>query len=155
MVNIRCQSKTYQTDLPRNVCPRNPLHSWRLICISDTNPARQSRKIFNYLNLKECYRIGKKQKLWRSQIYIKLTRSNDDDSRKHPMKYFCLKCHIWWELNNLISHLEFIAQVSVLFSFVLESMQGKTCNRFFTILSRPRWPIDLKLLQVCQFMWIT
>ena len=44
-------------------------------------------------NLKERYRIGKKQKSWRPQIYIKLTQSNDDDSRKHPLKYFCLKCH--------------------------------------------------------------
>ena len=60
--------------------------------------------------LKEQYRIGKKQKLWRSHIYIKLTRSNDDDSRKHPLKYFCLKLHIWWETNSLISRLEFIAQ---------------------------------------------
>ena len=45
----------------------------------------------------------------RSQIYIKLTQSNDD-SWKHPLKYFCLKCHIWWEINNLTSRLEFIAQ---------------------------------------------
>ena len=30
----------------------------------------------------------------RLQMYIKLTRSNDDDSRKHPLQYFCLKCHI-------------------------------------------------------------
>ena len=39
---------------------------------------------------KERYRIGNKQKPWRSQIYIKLTRSNNDDSRKYPLKYFCL-----------------------------------------------------------------
>ena len=62
------------------------------------------------LLLKERYRIGKKQKSWRSQFYIKLTRSNDDDSWKHPLKYFCMKCHIWWEINNLTLRLEFIAQ---------------------------------------------
>ena len=44
-------------------------------------------------NLKERYRIGKKRKSWRSQIYIKLTQSNEDDSRKHPLKHFCLKLH--------------------------------------------------------------
>ena len=47
--------------------------------------------------LKGGYRIGKKKTrkiYFRSQIYIKLTLSNDDDSRKHPLKYFCLKCHI-------------------------------------------------------------
>ena len=43
--------------------------------------------------------------------------------------------------------------VSVLFILILASMQCKICNRFFTILSCPRWPIDLKLLQVCQFMY--
>ena len=89
--------------------------------------------------LKEHYRIGKKQKLWRSQIYIKLTRSNDDDSWKHPLKYICLKCHIWWEINNLTLCLEFIAQWAFLFIFILASMQCKIYNRFFTILSWPRW----------------
>ena len=49
---------------------------------------------------KACYRIGKKQKSWRSQINIKLTRSNDDDSWKHPLIYFCLKLHFWWEINK-------------------------------------------------------
>ena len=42
-------------------------------------------------SLEERYRIGKKQKSWRWQIYIKLTRSKEDESRKHPLKYFCLK----------------------------------------------------------------
>ena len=44
--------------------------------------------------------------------------------------------------------------VSVLFIFILASMQCKICKRFFTILSWPRWPIDLKLLQVCQFVYM-
>ena len=66
--------------------------------------------LWERLCLKEHYRIGKKQKSWRSQIYIKLTRTKDDDSWKHPLKYFCLKCHIRWEINNLTSHLEVIAQ---------------------------------------------
>ena len=39
-----------------------------------------SKKSYKNTTLKERYRIGKKQKSWRSQIYIKLTRSNDDDN---------------------------------------------------------------------------
>ena len=31
---------------------------------------------------------------------IKLARSNDDDSRKQSLKYICLKCHIWCEINQ-------------------------------------------------------
>ena len=64
--------------------------------------------------LKEHYIIGIKQKLWRPQIYIKLTQSDDDDtdSRKYPLKYFCPKFHSLWEINNLISRLEFIARKS-------------------------------------------
>ena len=78
--------------------------------------------------LKERFRIGKKQKPWRSQIYIKLTRSNDDDSWKHPLKYFSLKCHIWWEINNVTSHLEFIAQWAF-YSFLF----WHRCNAKFVI----------------------
>ena len=39
--------------------------------------------------LKERYRIGKKQKSSRSEIYIKPTRSNDDDddSLKYSLKF--------------------------------------------------------------------
>ena len=106
--------------------------------------------------LKERYRIGKKQKSWRSHNYIKLSRSNDDDSLIHPLKYFCLKCHIWWEINNPTSRLELIAQWAFC-SFLF----WHRCNAkflfvivFFTILSWPRWPIDLKPLQVCQFMYV-
>ena len=63
---------------------------------------------------------------WGSQIYIKLTRSNDDDdSRKHPLKYFCMKCHIWWEINNWISHLEFIAQWAFHSFFCLHQSHAK------------------------------
>ena len=78
--------------------------------------------------LKERYRIGKKQKSWRSQIYIKHTRSNDDDSWTHPLKYFRLKCHIWWEINNLTSRLELIAQW-VFYSFLF----WHWCNAKFAI----------------------
>ena len=101
--------------------------------------------------LKERYRVGKKQKSWRSQIYIKITRSNDVGSRNHPLKYFSLNFHIRQEINNLISRLEFIPQWAFI-HFVLASMQCKICNRFFFILLRPRWSINLKLLQVCQYV---
>ena len=83
------------------------------------------------VSLTERYRIGKKQKLW-SQIYIKRTRSNDDESRKHPLKYFFLECHIWWEINNLTSRLEFIAQWAIYsFSF------WHRCNAKFVIFFPP------------------
>ena len=38
-----------------------------------------------------------KNKMVRSQIYIKLTRSNDDDDerKKHPLQDFCLKCYMY------------------------------------------------------------
>ena len=81
--------------------------------------------------LKESYRINKKQKSWRSQINIKLTRSNDDNSWKHSLKYFGQKCHIWWEINNLTSRLELIAQWAFYSLFILASMQCKICNRVF------------------------
>ena len=34
----------------------------------------------------------------------------------------------------------------------IKLMSCKMCKQFFTIFSWTRWPIDLKLLQVCQFM---
>ena len=40
-------------------------------------------------------------------IYIKLTRSNDDDDSWKHLKYFCLTCHIWREIYNLSLRLEF------------------------------------------------
>ena len=62
--------------------------------------------------LKERYRIGKKQKnLKITDLHQTYTRSNDDDNRKHPLKYFCLKFHIFIRnKTNLILRLEFIAQ---------------------------------------------
>ena len=44
------------------------------------------------MHLKERYRIGKKQKSWRSQIYIKLTWSNDDDSLTEMKK---IRVDLW------------------------------------------------------------
>ena len=82
------------------------------------------------------------------QTMIKPTRSNDDDGRKVPLKYFCLKCRIWWEVNNLTLLSERFIQ------FLFASMSCKMCNLFFTTFSWPRWPIDLKLLQVCWIMYM-
>ena len=76
---------------------------------------------------------------------------NDDDSGKHPLKYFCLKFHIWWEINNLIPRLEFIAQwVFYLFLF-RHRCNAKFVIGFSLILSWPRWPIDF---QFCNVTWI-
>ena len=61
-------------------------------------------------HLKECYRIGKKQKSLRSQIYIKFTQSNDDDVENIPGNISVWNVIIWWEIINLIPRLEFIAQ---------------------------------------------
>ena len=54
-----------------------------------------------------------------SQIYIKLTWSNDD-----PLKCFCLKCHIWWEINQTKFPFGVYRSVSVLFNFFLIVMQN-------------------------------
>ena len=85
--------------------------------------------------LKERYRINKKQKSWRSQIYMKLTRSNDDNSRKHPLKYFRLKCHIWWDINNLILRLVLIAQW-VFYLFLFWHWCNAKCVNDFSLFSR-------------------
>ena len=115
--------------LPAKIpCHTNKL--WLVSCSFLLSPLAE--KLFsNIFCLKGGYRIGKKKprkKFLRSQIYIKLTRSNDDDSRKHPLKYFCLKCHIWWEINNLTSRLEFIAQWAF-YSFLF----WHRCNAKFVI----------------------
>ena len=95
----------------------------------------------------ERYRIGKKTKSWSSQIYIKLTPSNDDDNRKHPLKYFCLKFHIWWEMCNL--NLRFIyrsvificlfginvIQCVIGFSLFARDLDGRSISHFYRIVS--------------------
>ena len=75
-------------------------------------------------------------------------------SRKHPLKYFCLNFHTWWEKKKSNFASRVYRSVSALFIFVLAAIKCKVCNQFFTILSWPRWPIDLKLLQVCQLMYM-
>ena len=57
--------------------------------------------------------------LLRLQIYIKLTRSNDGDGRKHPLKYLCLKCRIWWEINKTNFLFGVYCSVSVLLIYIL------------------------------------
>ena len=110
--------------------PRTPFvvkQKWKINVHWSEKKASKQVEYFRIFNpkLKERYRIGKKQKPWRSQIYIKLTWCNDDDSRKYPLKYFCLKFHIWCEINNLISRLEFIAQERfVHFCFGINAMQN-------------------------------
>ena len=81
------------------------------------------------------------------------TRYNDV-SRKHPLKYFSLKCHIWWEINKTYSLLGVYRSVSVSFSFVLNQCHAK-CPISLSLFSRdPDWPIELKLPQVCHFrLW--
>ena len=103
------------------------------------------KKYIHLIGLKELHRIGKSK----NREDHRFTRYSDDDSRKRPLKYFCLKFHIWWEINNVISRLEFIAQWA-LNSFLFWHL----CNAKFVIGSWPRWPIDLKLLQVCQFLYM-
>ena len=119
------------------------------------HPRRTSFVLLNAL--KEHYRIGKKS--WRSQIYIKLTRSNNGDGKKHPLKYLCLKCHIWWEINNLTSRLEFIAQWAfysflfwhrcnakfvVSFSLFSRDPDGRLISNFYRFVSSCIWWITLR-----------
>ena len=52
---------------------------------------------------------------------------------------------IWWEINKTLCVINSIVLIG--------GMQRKMCHRFFTIFSWPRWPIDLKRLQVCHFMY--
>ena len=107
--------------------------------------------------LKERYIIGMKQKSWRPQIYIKLTRSNDDDSRKHPLKYFCLKSRIWWEINNLISRLEFIAQWAFfpIFFWGGASMQWKNVIGFSLFSRDPDGRLISNFYRFVSIWWIT
>ena len=74
----------------------------------------------------------------RSQIYIKLTRSND--SSKYPLKYFCLKCHIWWELNKTYFPFGVYrhkwAFCSFFFVDVLQKMINNYCVLTITVDSR-------------------
>ena len=62
--------------------------------------------------------------------------------------------NIPWNISvrNVTIDEKFYRSGSVLFILILALMQCKIWNRFFTILSWPSRPIDLKLLQVCQFM---
>ena len=80
----------------------------------------------------------------------------DGDSRKHPLKYFCLKLHIL--MRNNLSSFAFGVYRSVSIWFVVFFLHRchAMCNRFwfFTIFSWLSWLIALKLLQVCQFMYV-
>ena len=57
-------------------------------------------------------------KSWRSLMYRKRTRSNDDVKRKHPLKYFGLKCHMLWEINKTYFPFGVYRSVSVLWIFL-------------------------------------
>ena len=97
--------------------------------------------------LKEWYRMGKKQELW------KLTRSNDADSWKHLLKYFCLKCHIWWQINNPSLGLEFITRWAF-YSFLF----WHRCNaKFIIVFSLFSCDPDGRLIsnfyRFCQFIY--
>ena len=130
---------------------KSPLHTENDLALS-----KMKFQAWYSLPLKECYRIDKKQKSWRSQIYIKFTRSSDDDSWKHPMKYFCLKCHFWRKINNLTLQLEFIAHwafYSLLFwhwcnakcvigfSLFSRNPDGRLISNFYRLVSLCIWQI--------------
>ena len=108
-----------------------------------------SHCLYSFLHqLKEHYRSCKKQNCedhrFTSNLHGLMMMI-----RKHLLKYFYLKCHIWWE----ILRLEFIAQWAFYLSLFASNL-CKMCNRFFTIFLWPSWLIALKLLQVCQFMYV-
>ena len=92
---------------------------------------------------------GTLQNCLRSKIYINLRDLNYDDSRNVPLKYFCLKCHIWWEIKTNFLYEVYRSRSDLFICFLIHK---KMCNWFFIIFSWPRWQIDLKLLQVCQLL---
>ena len=97
-------------------------HKYWIFILSNIHLIRCSKRMQK--TLKELYRIGKKHKSWRSQINIKLTRSNGDDSRKHPFKYFCLKFHLMRNKENNFAFWVY-RSVSVLFIFVWHRCNAK------------------------------
>ena len=103
-------SRSLQLNLPITIYSRFKIH------------------IFTFHSLKEQYRMARKKIFSKITDLHKLTQFNDDDSRKH--KYFCLKCHIWWELNKTDLPLGVYCSMSVLFIFCFESMSCKMCNHF-------------------------
>ena len=104
------------------------IHQVRILVFDNYQPCS--------LPLKEHYRIYLKKTRLRSQVYIKPIRSNDDDSRKHPLKYICLKCHIWWEIYKTNFSLEFIG-----FSLFSRDPDGHTTSNFYRFVSLYRWSI--------------
>ena len=70
----------------------------------------------------------------RSQFYIKLTRSSYVQT-KHHLKYFCLKCHIWWKINKTNFLFGVIRSVSVLFILFFNQCHAK-CVIGFSLFSR-------------------
>ena len=98
---------------------------------------------FQYF-IKERYRICKKQKSWRSQINIKLTRFNDEYSRKHAMKYYCLKCHIMcWEMNERFIPFFFVHRCHekkcYRFSLFSRDPDGRQISNFYWFVSLCVW----------------
>ena len=73
----------------------------------------------------------------RLQIDIKLTRSNDGEGRKHPLKYLCLKCRIWLEINKT----NFLSGVYCSVSVLLIYVWHHSCFSLFSC--DPDGPISL------------
>ena len=88
-------------------------------------------------SLKEYCRIGYKKKV----------------SRENPLKYLGLKYHIWWKINKTNFPFRVYRPVTVLLKIYI-LMSCKMCYRQFTLISWPRWPIDLKLVQVYHYMYM-
>ena len=96
----------------------------------------------------------KETKIVKIKFTSKITRSYDDDSRKDPLKYFCLKFHIYLTRNKYHNFAFGIYRsVSLLFIFVWALMQGKICNRlFFSLFSRD--PDSRSISNFCKFMYM-
>ena len=79
--------------------------------------------------LNHCYGKKRKQSSKTTDSH-KTYQSNVDDRRKHHLKYFCLKCNIWWEINKTTFLFGVYSSVSFLF-ICFELMSSKMCDRFF------------------------
>ena len=74
----------------------------------------------------------------RSLIYIKRTRSTDDDSRKHPLKYLCIKVIVYGDKYTTYFPSGVYRSVSTFFffrNFLIAFMQ-KVVIGLFSLFSR-------------------
>ena len=85
------------------------------------------------------------------QIYNKLTRFNDNDGRKLPLKYYLLVCWSFWEISKTIFQNIFRLKWKINGTDLRAFLKTFFCN--FLLFPPKTWrPLKLKLLQVNIFI---